>query len=195
MADKIIIRERKRIALVAHDKKKTELITCLKQHRTILSQHELFGTGTTGSLVERELGIPVTKFLSGPMGGDQQLGAKIAFHELDILFFLIDPLDSHPHNADVQALLRLAQVWDIVCATTATSIDFILTSPKMNESHTRYVNSAPVIPTAVKDEQKPAPPSQIRRAPVMSKNPKLTLPHVSPTRQHLVSQQTVFKKC
>jgi methylglyoxal synthase len=121
--------------------KKTELIECLRQHRDVLAKHKLYGTGTTGSLVEKELGIPVTKFESGPMGGDQQLGAKISSRELDILIFFIDPLDSHPHNADVQALLRLAQVYGIVCATTAATVDFLLTSKMMNETHVRKIQS------------------------------------------------------
>ena len=173
---------RKRIALVAHNNKKTELIICLKPHREVLSHHELFGTGTTGSLVEKELKLPVTKLRSGPFGGDQQLGSKIASQELDILIFLIDPLDSHPHNADVQALLRLAQVWNIVCVTTTTSIDFILTSPKMNELHTRYIRSAPVIPTPVKAEEKPIAPFQRRRVPIMAEKSKFRLPQLSSVR-------------
>ncbi|CAF4734380.1 unnamed protein product, partial [Rotaria sp. Silwood1] len=119
----------------------TELIECLRQHRDILAKHKLYGTGTTGSLVEKELQIPVTKFESGPLGGDQQLGAKITSRELDILIFFIDPLDSHPHTADVQALLRLAQVYGIVCATTAATVDFLLSSPKMNEPHVRKIQT------------------------------------------------------
>jgi methylglyoxal synthase len=129
----------KRIALVAHNNKKAELIECLQQHRDVLAKHKLYGTGTTGALVEKELQIPVTKFESGPLGGDQQLGAKITARELDILIFFIDPLDSHPHNADVQALLRLAQVYGIVCATTAATVDFLLTSKMMTTTHVRKI--------------------------------------------------------
>jgi len=131
--------EHKRIALVAHNNKKAELIECLQQHRDVLAKHKLYGTGTTGALVEKELQIPVTKFESGPLGGDQQLGAKITARELDILIFFIDPLDSHPHNADVQALLRLAQVYGIVCATTAATVDFLLTSKMMTTTHVRKI--------------------------------------------------------
>jgi len=131
--------EHKRIALVAHNNKKTELIECLRQHRDVLAKHKLYGTGTTGALVEKELQIPVTKFESGPLGGDQQLGAKITARELDILIFFIDPLDSHPHTADVQALLRLAQVYGIVCATTAATVDFLLTSKMMTTTHVRKI--------------------------------------------------------
>jgi methylglyoxal synthase len=131
--------ECKRIAIVAHNNKKAELIECLRPHRDVLSKHKLYGTGTTGSMVEKELKIPVTKYESGPLGGDQQLGAKISSRELDILIFLIDPLDSHPHVADVQALLRLAQVYGIVCATTAATVDFLLSSTQMEKPHKRTV--------------------------------------------------------
>ncbi|CAF0841440.1 unnamed protein product [Rotaria sordida] len=135
----IVMGEHKRIALVAHNNKKTELIECLRQHRDVLAKHKLYGTGTTGSLVEKELRIPVTKFESGPLGGDQQIGAKITLRELDVLIFFIDPLDSHPHTADVQALLRLAQVYGIVCATTPATVDFLLTSKMMDKTHTRRI--------------------------------------------------------
>ncbi|CAF4953404.1 unnamed protein product [Rotaria sp. Silwood1] len=131
----------KRIALVAHNAKKSELIECLRKHRNVLAQHKLYGTGTTGSLIEKEFNVLVTKFHSGPLGGDQQLGAKIATGELDILIFLIDPLSAHPHEADIEALVRLAEVYNIPCATTATSIDFILTSKMMNE---RVIRQVPV---------------------------------------------------
>ncbi len=134
--------EYKRIALVAHNNKKVELIECLRKHRDVLAKHKLYGTGTTGALVEKELQIPVTKFESGPLGGDQQLGAKITSRGLDILIFFIDPLDSHPHTADVQALLRLAQVYGVVCATTAATVDFIMTSKFMNEVHVRKTQLA-----------------------------------------------------
>ena len=174
----IVMPIRKRIAVVAHDNKKAELIVCLKQHRKVLSQHELFGTGTTGSLVENELNLPVTKFRSGPLGGDQQLGAMIASQQLDMVFFLIDPLYSHPHNADIQALLRLAQVWNIVSATTVTSIDFILTSPKMNHSQTRRVHLAPVVANPVKVAEK-SQSLQKRRVPVLGENLKYILARLS----------------
>jgi methylglyoxal synthase len=176
MSEPIVMPTRKRIAVIAHDNKKTELINCLKQHQRILSQHELFGTGTTGSLVEKELNLPVTKFRSGPLGGDQQLGAKIASQELDMVFFLIDPLYSHPHNADIQALLRLAQVWNIVCATTVTSIDFILTSPKMNESYTRNVSLTPIKP------KEKLTSIQTRHVPSINENLQFILARLFPKR-------------
>lgn len=177
----IMMSTRKRIALVAHDNKKVELIDCLKQHRAVLPQHELFGTGTTGSLVEKELNISVTKYRSGPLGGDQQLGAKIASQQLDILFFLIDPLYSHPHNADIQALLRLAQVWNIVSVTTAASIDFILASPKMNKSYTRNVPLGPVKPTPIKRKEK-STSLQTRHVPILSEELKFILARLSSKR-------------
>ncbi|CAF3678783.1 unnamed protein product [Rotaria sp. Silwood1] len=134
-----VMGERKRIGLAAHNEKKSELIECLKKHRKVLVQHKLYATGTTGTLVEKELNIPVRKFESGPLGGDQRLGAKIAKNELDILIFLIDPLSPHAHNADVEALVRLAQVYKIPCATNATSVDFLLTSSMMSESSVRTI--------------------------------------------------------
>ncbi|CAF0912051.1 unnamed protein product [Didymodactylos carnosus] len=145
---KFTISARKRIAVVAHNNKKQELIECLKRHREILSKHELYGTGTTGTLVEKELGLPVTKFQSGPLGGDQQLGARIAENQLDLLIFIIDPLDSHPHDSDVKALLRLAQVWNIAVANTIATADFILSSPCMSKVYSRtvaHVNNASTI--------------------------------------------------
>ncbi len=135
----IVMGDIKRIAVVAHNNKKKELIECLRQHRDVLVKHKLYGTGTTGSMVEKELDIPVTKFESGPLGGDQQLGAKITKRELDILIFFIDPLDAHPHDADISALLRLAQVYGIVCATTAATTDFILSSKMMSDVHVRKI--------------------------------------------------------
>ncbi|CAF1164525.1 unnamed protein product [Rotaria sordida] len=129
----------KRIGFAAHNEKKSELIECLRKHRNILVQHKLYATGTTGSLIEKEFNVVVTKFNSGPLGGDQQLGAKIATGELDILIFLIDPLNAHAHAADIQALVRLAEVYNIPYATTATSVDFIFTSKMMNERVTRQI--------------------------------------------------------
>ncbi|CAF0724085.1 unnamed protein product [Didymodactylos carnosus] len=132
---------RKRIALVAHDNKKIELIEWIKRNREILKQHDLCATGTTGKLIENELGLPVTKYKSGPLGGDQQLGAKIAEGLIDILIFISDSLEPQPHDSDVKALLRLANVWNIPTACNLASADFILTSPYMSSSYTRVVDS------------------------------------------------------
>ncbi|MEI8644923.1 methylglyoxal synthase [Pseudoalteromonas sp. Hal040] len=122
---------KKNIALVAHDGKKAALQTWCEKHQAILSKHTLYGTGTTGHLIERTTGLEVIKLLSGPMGGDQQLGAKIAEHEVHMLVFFWDPLASQPHDPDVKALLRLAAVWNIPVACNEVSADMLLSSPMM----------------------------------------------------------------
>ena len=125
------------IALVAHDNKKLELIEWVKQHRDILSSYALCATGTTGSLVEKELGLSVRKFESGPLGGDQQIGARIAEGEIDFLIFFWDPLAPHPHDPDVKALLRIAVVWNIPFACNHASADFMIASPLMSTDYVR----------------------------------------------------------
>lgn len=121
----------KRIALVAHDNKKSELMEWAVYNKTALSKHKLFGTGTTGSLVEEALGQPVTKFLSGPLGGDQQIGARIAEGKIDVLIFFWDPMEAQPHDPDIKALLRLAVTWNLPFACDRATADFLLTSPLM----------------------------------------------------------------
>jgi methylglyoxal synthase len=121
----------KRIALVAHDNKKSELIEWAIYNKTALTKHKLFGTGTTGSLVEEALGQPVTRFLSGPLGGDQQIGSSIAEGKIDVLIFFWDPMEAQPHDPDIKALLRLAVTWNIPFACDRATADFLLTSPLM----------------------------------------------------------------
>jgi methylglyoxal synthase len=117
----------KRIGIAAHNNKKKELVECLRQYRDVLVKHMLYGTDTIGAFVEKELQVPVTKFENGPLSDDQPLGAKITVLGLDILIFFIHPFETHAHEADLAALIRLAQVHGIVCATTPASVDFILT--------------------------------------------------------------------
>jgi methylglyoxal synthase len=126
-----------RIGLVAHDNKKRDLVEWARYNLGFLSRHELWATGTTGSLLERELGHPVEKLQSGPLGGDQQLGALIAEGKIDFLVFFWDPLEPQPHDPDVKALLRLAVVWNIPMACNRASADFMVSSPLVEGTYER----------------------------------------------------------
>ena len=127
----------KRIALVAHDNRKTDLIDWAFYNRTALAKHQLFATGTTGKMLEEKLDRPVKKMLSGPLGGDQQIGAMIAEGKIDVLIFFWDPMEAQPHDPDIKALLRLGVVWNIPFACDRASADFLFTSPLLNEKYVR----------------------------------------------------------
>jgi len=133
----IKMKKKKRIALIAHDNRKIDLLEWAKYNRDLLAKHELFGTGTTGLLIEKELKVSVHKFKSGPLGGDQQVGAKIAEGEIDFLIFFWDPLEPMPHDPDVKALLRIAIVYNIPIANDRSSADFMISSPLMSTEYSR----------------------------------------------------------
>ena len=141
----------KRIALVAHDNKKRDLLEWALYNRELLVQHELFATGTTGALLSSELGLDVTRVLSGPLGGDQQVGAGVAEGRIDFVLFFWDPLEPQPHDVDVKALLRVAVVHNVPIACNRSTADFLLSSPLMHREYERLL--ARLTPAEPQDPQ------------------------------------------
>jgi methylglyoxal synthase len=135
----IRMQERKRIALVAHDNKKRDLLEWAKFNRGLLVEHELYATGTTGTVLEESLGVEIMKLQSGPLGGDQQIGAKISDGQIDFVIFFWDPLEPQPHDPDVKALLRIAVVWNIPVACNRASADFMISSSLMSSEYERIL--------------------------------------------------------
>ncbi|GHE20988.1 methylglyoxal synthase [Halomonas urumqiensis] len=133
---------RKRIALIAHDGKKEELLEWAERWRDTLAQHELTGTGTTAKRVAKRLSLPIQGLMSGPLGGDQQIGALITEQNLDLLIFFWDPFSPQPHDPDVKALLRLAALWNVPVACNAASADFLISSPLLGEDYQMSIPDA-----------------------------------------------------
>lgn len=130
---------KKSIALIAHDNKKQDMVAWCQEHKAELANHKLYATGTTGMLIEKEAGLQITKLISGPLGGDQQVGSLISEGAVDVLIFFWDPFEPMPHDPDVKALLRIAAVWNIPIACNHSSADFLIASPLFNSTSVRDV--------------------------------------------------------
>jgi methylglyoxal synthase len=135
----ILMKPDKKIALVAHDNKKLDLVEWAEFNKVLLAHHKIYATGTTGAILEKKLGLKIKKLQSGPLGGDQQIGAKIVDNEIDFLIFFWDPLEPQPHDPDVKALLRMAIVWNIPIACNRASADFMISSSLMDSDYDRLV--------------------------------------------------------
>jgi methylglyoxal synthase len=153
----------KKIALIAHDHRKRDLIEWARFNRGTLSKHALFATGTTGRVLAEELGLPVTRLQSGPIGGDQQIGAMIVDGAIDFLIFFWDPLEPQPHDPDVKALLRLAVVWNIPAACNRATADYMISSPLMSSDYERLVPNyeSYLARTIAPAQESPAPEPEV----------------------------------
>jgi len=164
---KTVLPPAKKIALIAHDHKKRDLIEWARYNRGTLSRHHLFATGTTGRVLAEELNLPVQRLQSGPIGGDQQIGAMIVEGAIDFLIFFWDPLEMQPHDPDVKALLRLAVVWNIPAACNRATADYMISSPLMDADYERTVPDysgylqRPIDTTPTDESEKPAPPDTL----------------------------------
>jgi methylglyoxal synthase len=136
---KVILGATKSIALIAHDNKKQDLVTWCEAHKAELLKHKLYGTGTTGLIIENTTGLPIKKLISGPLGGDQQVGSLITEGVVDVLIFFWDPFEPLPHDPDVKALLRIAAVWNIPIACNQSSADFLISSPLFSSTSERAI--------------------------------------------------------
>jgi methylglyoxal synthase len=145
MGNKITMAIKKNIALIAHDNKKPNLLDWVVSNRDILVAHNLHATGSTGAMLIEKTGLPITTYSSGPLGGDQQIGAKITEGKIDFLVFFWDPLQPHPHDPDVKALLRIAVVWNIPIACDRASADFMISSPLMAQRYERSLALGEII--------------------------------------------------
>ncbi len=157
--DRIRMSSRKRIALVAHDSRKEDLLEWVGYNRAVLGAHQLVATGTTGGLVQARWDLPVTRYKSGPLGGDQQIGALIAEGQLDVLVFFWDPLEPQPHEPDVRALLRIAVVYNIPVACNRATADFLVASPLIHGEYDR------MMPRPVAYGRRPEPDPRAHAAP------------------------------
>lgn len=135
------IGKQKSIALIAHDGKKQEMLEWCERNKDILQKHKLSGTGTTARLITDHVGLPVKGYNSGPLGGDQQIGAKIVEGKIDMIIFFSDPLAAQPHDPDVKALLRIAQVYDVPMANNIATADFLIHSSYMDEEYTHEIEN------------------------------------------------------
>ncbi|WP_243401291.1 methylglyoxal synthase [Leptospira harrisiae] len=129
----------KKIVLIAHDNRKEDLLDWVKYNKGTLSKHHLSATGTTGKLIHEQIGLPVFRFISGPLGGDQQIGSKIVEDGIDFMVFFWDPLSAQPHDPDVKALLRIAVLYNIPMACNRSSADFLISSPLMEREYSRQL--------------------------------------------------------